>query len=320
LKLLIVLLALSLAACSSSPPLREYNLAAARVDLVTTPFFPQDQYQCGPAALATVLAASGSPATPEALAPQIYVPERQGSLQAEIVAATRRHGRVPYVLNTRLEDLLAEVAAGTPVLVLQNLGLAHLPQWHYAVVVGFDAEADSLLLRSGTTERLKMNRVRFQGTWARAANWAMVAALPDQPPATADSGNWLQAASAFEELDQPALATTAYRAASLRWPDQPLVWQALANASYAQHDLSGAAVALRKAVALAPSAAGHNNLAHVLHKQGCLRAAATEINRADAMADAESLADVLTKTRAAIEASPGVDVCGATPPRPQEAK
>lgn len=319
-KLLIAIFALGLAACTSGPPLRDYNLTPARVELTATPFFPQDQYQCGPAALATVLAANGAAVTPEELTPQIYLPERQGSLQAEIVAATRRHGRVPYVLDTTIKALLAEVAAGTPVLIMQNLGIASLPQWHYAVVIGYDGPADRLLLRSGTTERQAMNRVRFQGTWARAGNWAMVAVMPDQPPATADSGNWLQAASALEELNQAALAAEAYRAATVRWPDQALTWQALANARYAEGDLPGAQAALRRALALAPSAAAHNNLAHVLHQQGCVDAASREIDRAYTMADAERLAAVLAKTRAAIEADTGSRICTAETSAAQSAR
>ena len=54
------------------------------VELTTVPFFPQEEYQCGPAALATVLTWTGVNVTPAELAPQVYLPERQGSLQLEI--------------------------------------------------------------------------------------------------------------------------------------------------------------------------------------------------------------------------------------------
>ena len=64
------------------------------VELAGVPFFPQDDYQCGPAALATVLAHSGVRVTPEALVPQVYLPARHGSLQVEMLAAARRHDRV----------------------------------------------------------------------------------------------------------------------------------------------------------------------------------------------------------------------------------
>jgi len=36
-----------------------------RTELREVPFFPQEEFQCGPAALATVLAASGVKVTPE---------------------------------------------------------------------------------------------------------------------------------------------------------------------------------------------------------------------------------------------------------------
>jgi hypothetical protein len=65
-----------------------------RVELTEVPFFPQTEYQCGPAALATVLAASGAKVTPDELVPQVYLPERKGSLQVEMLAAARRHGLV----------------------------------------------------------------------------------------------------------------------------------------------------------------------------------------------------------------------------------
>lgn len=204
------------------------------------------------------------------------------------------------MLEPDFNHLLTEVAAGTPVLVMQNLGLRLLPQWHYAVVIGYDQASDTLLLRSGTKHRLQMNRVRFQGTWARADNWAMVAVLPESPPPTADHLSWLRAARDFEDLDQRAVALRAYAAATFRWPEQPLTWQVLANAHYAQGNLTAAEMALRHSIDLTPSAAAYNNLAHVLHKRGCLTEAAAAITRAEDMVDANALGAVLANTRAAI--------------------
>lgn len=300
-RLLFVVLILALAGCATGPPLREYHLPVASAELSNTPFFAQTENQCGPAALATVLVASGVKVAPETLTAQVYLPKRQGSLQAEIIAATRRHHRIPYVLAPDFDNLLAEVASGTPVLVMQNLGLRMLPQWHYAVVIGYDVRSDSLLLRSGTDRRLRMNRVRFQATWARADNWAMVTVLPENPPPTAQHLKWLQTARDFEDLDQQETAMRAYQAATIRWPEEPLTWQVLANAHYARGNLAAAETALRHALKLAPSATAHNNLAHVLHKRGCLTEAAAEISRAEEMADAGALGDVLARTRAAID-------------------
>ena len=86
-----------------------------RVELTQVPFFPQNEYQCGPAALATVLASSGVKVTPEDLVPEVYLPERKGSLQIEMMAAARRHGMVSYQLAPRYEDVLRELSAGKTV-------------------------------------------------------------------------------------------------------------------------------------------------------------------------------------------------------------
>src|SRR4051812_47501607 len=50
------------------------------VELTSVPFFPQDDYQCGPAALATALAYSGVNITPDPLVKQVFLPSRNGSL------------------------------------------------------------------------------------------------------------------------------------------------------------------------------------------------------------------------------------------------
>ena len=69
--------------------------ASRAVELSRTPFFPQTRYHCGPAALATVLDGSGVDVKPDQLSASVYLPGKKGSLQIEMVAATRRYGRLP---------------------------------------------------------------------------------------------------------------------------------------------------------------------------------------------------------------------------------
>ncbi len=138
-----------LTACARSPVLSpEAERLPERVELTDVPFFPQDAYQCGPAALATMLNQRGVLTTPGALKDRVYIPSREGSLQVEMVAAARNHEMLVYPLQPRLDAVLAEVAAGNPVLVLQNLAFDFYPQWHFAVVVGYDRRERTLILRS----------------------------------------------------------------------------------------------------------------------------------------------------------------------------
>ncbi len=282
-----VFLAALLGGCAALLPqteaLRQARPSALpeRVDLATVPFFPQQDYQCGPAALATEMAAFKVPVTPEDLVPKVYLPARRGSLQVEMLAAPRRYGLVSYQLAPRFEDVLREVAAGNPVIVLQNYGVWPIDIWHYAVVVGFDFPAGRLALRSGEKEHLTMPFGVLEYTWKDSDYWSMVAMPPGRIPVTADEARYLEAVVAMERVAPPAAARTAYAALVQRWPDSLGGAIGLANAEYAMHDLKAAERVLRDAGRRHPeSAAVLNNLAQVLSDEGNNQEALRLIDRA----------------------------------------
>jgi hypothetical protein len=248
------------AALRAAPP---PGLAAShRIDSV--PFFAQDEYQCGPASLAMALAAGGVAATPEALKPQVYLPAREGSLQPEMLATARRHGRLAVVLPPRLDVLLAEISAGTPVIVLQNLSLPVAPVWHYAVAIGYDLAREEIVLHSGLTANQRLPFAVFERTWARSGHWAMVATAPDRLPKTPTDETLVAAAAALERVD-PAAARRAYAALVERSPALYAAWMGLGNAAYALADAAAAAQAFARAAQLQPQAAdAFNNLALAL--------------------------------------------------------
>lgn len=252
----------------------------ARVELADTPFFPDESFYCGPAALATVLSAAGFMTDPERVAGQVFVPGREGSLQIEMLVAARRGGAVATVLPGTLEDLLREIAAGHPVVVLSNLGLKWAPSWHYAVAVGYDLDAGEMLLRSGPMKRQQMALRTFEHTWARGGHWAFVALPPGRLPATALEADAVRALVAFERNAPPEQAVLAYRAGLQRWPGNLVLAIGLGNAAYAAGDLPAAEQAFRSAAGRHASAAAWNNLAVVLDEQGRRSEAITAARRA----------------------------------------
>ncbi len=236
-----------------------------RIELEHVPFYPQKDYQCGPAALATTLVHYGVKVTPEVLVEQVYVPARRGSLQVEMLAAPRRYGMVSYQLAPRFEDLLREVAAGVPVIVLQDYGVWPFSLWHYAVVVGYDHPNGELVLRSGEKHRLSMPFGVLEYTWKESNYWAIVTVPPDRIPVTATESGYLAAIVAMERVASGGAATLAYATFLQRWPENLTASIGLANGLYAQGKLQEAAAILRRATDRHPdSVPVLNNLAQTL--------------------------------------------------------
>lgn len=247
----------------------------ARIELRQVPFFPQTPYHCGPAALATVLRHAGLEASPEALGEAVFLPAREGSLQTEMLVGARRAGAVAMRLPKSLNALLQEIAAGQPVVVLQNLGLAIAARWHYAVAVGYDLVRGEIVLRSGTIEREVLALGTFEHTWQRGDFWAFVALSPGRLPVSIDEREALQASIAFERVAAPAQAARAYEAMLARWPASLPAAIGLGNARFASGDAAAAAAVFDAAARQHDSAAAWNNLAQARLKLG-QRAAALE--------------------------------------------
>jgi len=212
--------------------------------------------------------------TPEALSPQVFLPGREGSLQLELVAATRRAGRVPYAVDGTIDALLDELAAARPVLVLQNLGTPHFPRWHYAVLTGFDAANNEVVLNSGQREGKRQSARSFARTWNWAGNWALLALRPGELPANAEPLAYAEAVAGFERVNGFEAAAPSWQAMAERWPDdwRPLLAQG--NAAYHAGDRETAIAWYRRALVLQPgSPVLENNLATVMAENGCPHAA-----------------------------------------------
>lgn len=258
-----------------------------QVELKATPFIAQARYQCGPAALAMTLRAAGFAVDADALVPQVYLPQREGSLQVEMLASARRNGAFSVRIPPRVDALVTELAGGRPVLVLQNLSLPFVPMWHYAVAIGYDLDRGDIILRSGTTERLVMPMSTFENTWARSGYWGMLTLAPGSLPATASEAAVLDAMVAYEKNSPPASARRTYALAVQRWPANTGLLLGLGNTAYAAGDREAAADAFQRASVMRPdSGAAFNNLAATLMELGRLQEARTAAEKAVALGGA----------------------------------
>lgn len=273
--LLLVCASLLNAGCQTLPPPATPQ-EAVRLDV---PFYPQDRYQCGPAALASVLSYSGYNATPEQLAAEVWLPGRRGSLTMDLVAAARARGALVYPV--RDPDALAqELRAGHPVLVQQNLLFSWLPRWHFAVVTAYDPAAQRLTLHSGKRRNMGVSWKWFARRWQLAEHVGYVFLPPGELPASAQPQQ-LAAAIHDVEISSQEPATSFWHAAVLRFGGDTTLRFGLANALAAQGDASEAVREYLRLLQQDPEVpAAWNNLADTLNREHCEAAAHAAISRA----------------------------------------
>lgn len=252
--------------------------------LLEVPFIEQSGSYCGPSALAMVAKYYGNNVSAEDIADSVYTPNRQGSLQVEMVAATRSLGLVPFVMNMDLETLYSELDHERPVIVFQNLSLEIIPKYHYSVVTGRSPDGNKLLLHSGRHQYYRVNRSTFENTWNRGDNWALIAATPGDLPISVNHQTVINAALDLERVGQHRLAQITYETATHRWPDSFAAYVGLANTHMQLEEPVAASKAYRKALLLDKrSAAAMNNFAYSAYALGC------EITAINAAACAQSL-------------------------------
>lgn len=298
-----------MAGCASFPEaVRELPEGAGPVELEETPFIPQERYQCGPAALTTVLLAAGDEVALDDVVAKVYLPDRKGSLQFELLAATRTEAYLPYLVDGTLSAIRAELAAGRPVLVMQNLSIAMIPRWHYAVVVGMDPGRDEIILRSGTERRHRTSLRTFLYTWRRSDYWGFVALPPDAVPADVDRTRYFDAIASMEQAGQTGPAAMAWRTALSIWPGDTIATFGLGNVYLADGQYTEAEQIYRSLLEHDEGmVVARNNLALALANQGRFDSALEEIGKALARAGDGDLADELKDTEQTIRRMRGGD-------------
>lgn len=287
-----VLLAFLLLGCQA-PPQTQQLLAtppnfAPQHQIAKVPFYPQQQYFCGPTTLAEVANFYGQKVTPETIAPKTFIPDLEGTLQIEMTSATRQLGLVAYAERGSMLQLLALVADNIPVIVLQNNSVAWLPRWHYAVVIGYDLPNQQVILHSGITEAYRLDIATFERTWQRGNYWLLAMLPPHRANQSLTPFVYTKAAQDLLNTKQTPSGAAALATATQQWPDYWLPYFLLGNFYYSTEPKT-AAYWFSKGQGYAKREAAYlNNHAMLLSELGCQTEANTLINEALAIAPADA--------------------------------
>jgi tetratricopeptide (TPR) repeat protein len=158
--------------------------------------------------------------------------------------------------------LLREVAAGNPVIVFENLSLSWLPQWHYAIVFGYDLVQQKILMHSGPEAFKWWDLRKFERSWKLGEYWGMVVLPPGALAATADEFAHVRATAALEKIGSVEEAERSYHKILQRWPQSLGANIGLGNITYEKNQVLEAVQYLRHATEYHPqSAPAWHNLA-----------------------------------------------------------
>ena len=278
----IFLFSASLSACvapqSKQLQLERPHDLPTKAYIKNVPFYPQQQFHCGPSSLAMAMNFYGKKLTPKELAKDVFTPGRKGSFQAEMKAAVRKRGMIAYELTPELVYLLAEVSVGHPVIILQNKAVKYYPVWHYALVIGYDLNKKQIYLHSGHNKNYVVSMSVFEFTWKRSKRWAMAVLPTDTLPNDRNLINALQSAVDLEEVGQVEAANQTYQTITKRWPDSLVAVMGTANTHLTLGNPESATKFYLRALKLEPKRADiYNNLAYSLQAQSCYQSSLRSI-------------------------------------------
>lgn len=223
------------------------------------PFIDQAVGHCGPATLTMAMQWAGLQVEVNQIAAQVYTPGAKGSFQADMISASRRQGLMAIPINS-LSSLLTEVAAGHPVIIFENLALSWLPQWHYALVHGYDLQKQIVIMHSGPTANYQWDLSKFERSWMLGEYWGLVVLPAGELSATASELTHVTAAVGLEKAQRNTEAEKSYRKILQKWPTSLVALIGLGNLVFKKGQRSQAVKLLRQATKAHPhsKAAWHN--------------------------------------------------------------
>lgn len=237
---LILCLLFILVGCAGRNTVFIESSVPTKTNLSNVPFFPQQPLHCGPAALATVLNYYDGQSTPTSLTDQLWTPEAKGTFSSDMIATVRAHELVPIPAPKKLSELLELTSRGWPSIHLLNLGFKWLPQWHYAVLVGYDLEKQAVLMRSGTTEERWYSFYQFERTRRLAGYWSIIPSPLNDFPAMNDWKPSFKEVLNMLEV-RPDLGNRVLVTSRNTYPEQWQFKYATANSFYGQSRFKEAA-------------------------------------------------------------------------------
>ncbi len=114
------------------------------------PFYPQNEYMCGPASMASVVGYWGLHEDMLDVAKEVYEEKLSGTLPIDLLIYAKGKGFEATYYKGSLDDLRVKISQKTPLILFLNLGYDFYPVGHYIVVTGYSDRHRIVIAHSGT--------------------------------------------------------------------------------------------------------------------------------------------------------------------------
>lgn len=171
---------LSIAACATDGPYKRLPTDSsypAAFYITGVPFYPQEEFQCGPSVLASVLNFEGYRIAPEEISESVYSEGIKGTLTLDMVNFARHYtekDRTSVIeVKGDIELIKKDITGGYPVIAFVDLGIWSIRKGHYMLIVGYDDVKGGIIAYSGLEKDRFLSYNQFMRMWERGGHWAL---------------------------------------------------------------------------------------------------------------------------------------------------
>lgn len=168
--------------------------------LEKVPSVNQKAYQCGPAALESVIRYWGGSADADSIGQAIYGPKTRGVLNFTLAQYMKMAGFWTEVHEEQTEeDLKRWLRKGIPPIVMLDTGTLWVRTYHFVVLKGFDDRSNIFYANTGVPETQSITYAEFVRRWKKADRWSLIAAPPEKVDWDLDEARSIELALIFEK-------------------------------------------------------------------------------------------------------------------------
>lgn len=238
--------------------------------LENVPSVAQKAYQCGPAALESVIRYWGGSADADSIGKTLYESGTRGVFNFSLAQHLKTRGFWSEIHREPGEENLKRwLRKGVPPIVMLDSGTLWARTYHFVVLKGFDDRQEIFYANTGVLETQAIDYGEFERRWKKAGHWALIASPPESVDWELDEAQSIEIALLFEKNGNLAQAERWTESALRKNPESLTAKFNLANIHAKSNRPEQAKIIYRELLNQHPSRPEiSNNLAWAYYEEG----------------------------------------------------